>query len=134
MNSKSKMTVWMRFGQPLEDVIEDYGRIFDAWQAGGVEAVVVGRLLFANSSGEPMSISAFDPDPAIYKDLGVEPPVAPKEKLAEKRHQLTKALSLPSRLPLGIRRISFLSETIPSKNPRTRHEILKHRLPTLLVH
>ena len=86
------MTVWMRFGQPLEDVIEDYGRIFDAWQAGGVEAVVVGRLFFANSSGEPMSISAFDPDPAIYKDLGVEPPAAPKEKLAEKRNQLTKAL------------------------------------------
>ncbi|MBD05892.1 MAG: hypothetical protein CME24_16250, partial [Gemmatimonadetes bacterium] len=68
------MSMWMRFGQPLEAVIDDYEPIFDGWQAGGVEAMLVGRLIFADSEGTPMNTAAFDPDPTIYADLGVEPP------------------------------------------------------------
>ena len=44
MHAETKLSMWMRFGQPLEAVIDDYEPIFDAWQAGGVEAMVVGRL------------------------------------------------------------------------------------------
>ena len=84
MSSDQKLALWIRFGQPLEVVIEDYQRIFDGWQAGGVEAVVFGRLLFAGSDGTPMSVSTFDPNPAVYRDVGVEPPEAPAEAIAAK--------------------------------------------------
>ena len=30
------MQAWMRIGQPLEPVMNDYDRIFDAWEAGGI--------------------------------------------------------------------------------------------------
>jgi hypothetical protein len=88
-----KMSMWMRFGQPLEVVMDDYERIFDGWQAGGVEAVVFGRLLFANDQGEAMKVPAFDPNPAIYRDLGVEPPEPPAEKQSDKRRRLEVALT-----------------------------------------
>ena len=88
-----KLSMWMRFGQPLEAVIDNYEPIFDAWQAGGVQAIVVGRLLFSDSAGAPMRMAAFDPDPQIYRALGVEPPPAPAEKLAEKRQRLEAALT-----------------------------------------
>ena len=87
------LSQWMRFGQPLEPVIEDYQRIFDGWQAGGVKTVVVGRLLFAGADGEPGAMATFDPNPAVYRDLGVEPPSAPAEKLPEKRQLLDRALT-----------------------------------------
>ena len=93
MSTTEKLSLWMRFGQPLEVVLDDYEQIFDGWQAGGVEAIVVGRLLFANAAGEPMTMPAFDPDPAVYRELGVEPPAAPTEKLPEKRALLTEALT-----------------------------------------
>ena len=92
----------MRFGQPLETVIGDCERILDGWQAGGVEAVVVGRLLFADGSGQPMSVPAFDPNPAVYRDLGVEPPASPGEKLPEKRKLLERALESAKQRGLAI--------------------------------
>jgi len=88
-----RMSMWMRFGQPLEAVIDDYEPIFDGWQAGGVEAMLVGRLIFADSEGTPMNTAAFDPDPTIYADLGVEPPPAPSETLPDKRRQLVATLN-----------------------------------------
>ena len=30
---------WIRIGQPLEPVMNDYERIFDAWEAGGIKAL-----------------------------------------------------------------------------------------------
>lgn len=88
-----QLSPWMRFGQPLEAVLGKHGEVFDGWQAGGVRAVVVGRLLFAGADGKPMATAAFDPNPRVYRDLGVEPPAAPAEKLPEKRRQLAEALT-----------------------------------------
>ncbi len=99
MRAKEKTTedkdlsMWMRFGQSLEVVIDDYEPIFDGWQAGGVKAIVVGRMLFADSDGAPMKMAAFDPNPQVYADLGVDTPDAPAEKLPEKRRRLEAALN-----------------------------------------
>jgi hypothetical protein len=46
------MEAWMRIGQPLEPVMADYQRIFDAWEEGGVRGLVVGRLLFQDEHGK----------------------------------------------------------------------------------
>ena len=88
-----KPQLWMRFGQPLETVLDDYETIFDGWQAGGVGAIVVGRLLFTGAGGTRMSVASFDPNPAVYRDLDVEAPQAPTEKLPEKRRLLQQALT-----------------------------------------
>jgi hypothetical protein len=96
------MSMWMRFGQPLETVLDDYETVFDGWQAGGVEAVVFGRLYFTGTDGTPMSQAAFDPNPAIYREMGVEPPPAPEEKLPEKRAQLDRALTEAKRRGLQL--------------------------------
>lgn len=85
--AENKLSLWMRFGQPLEPVIEDYDRVFDGWQAGGVAGIVFGRLLF-----ETGTTATFDPNPSIYKVMGVEPPPAPEEKFPERRKQLEAAL------------------------------------------
>ena len=71
MSTDLRLSAWMRFGQPLEAVIDNYSEIFDGWQAGGVKAIVVGRMLFAGADGKPMTTAAFDPNPEVYRDLGV---------------------------------------------------------------
>ena len=38
------LTPWIRIGQPLEAVMSDYERIFDAWEQGGIRGLVFGRL------------------------------------------------------------------------------------------
>ena len=91
--TRRALSMWMRFGQPLEAVIDDYGPIFDGWQEGGVKAIVVGRMLFADSDGTPMKVAAFDPNPEVYGGLDVEAPAAPTEKLPEKRASLVAALT-----------------------------------------
>jgi hypothetical protein len=91
--STDKPQLWMRFGQALEPVIDEYETVFDGWQAGGVGAVVVGRLLFAGTDGTRMSVASFDPNPQVYRDMGVQAPEAPTEKLPERRKQLQKALT-----------------------------------------
>lgn len=89
-----KLSLWMRFGQPLEPVLDNPEVILDAWQAGGVRAIVFGRLMFTGSDATPMSVPTFDPNPAVYQDLDVEPPAGPTESLPEKRQQLEKTLTL----------------------------------------
>jgi hypothetical protein len=63
---------WMRIGQPLEPVLEEYGRLFDAWEAGGVRGLVVGRLLFADGEGK-FTVPAFAGKPEAYRQRGLEP-------------------------------------------------------------
>ncbi|MBI2192324.1 MAG: hypothetical protein HYU36_10100 [Planctomycetes bacterium] len=92
MNRSARLSLWMRFGQPLEPVLERYTEIFDGWQAGGVRGVALGRLYFTSSAGRPVSIPAFTPNPLVYRDLGVEPPAPPAEDLPEKRRKLHAAL------------------------------------------
>ena len=66
------MEAWMRIGQPLEPVLEDYERIFDAWEAGGVRGLVVGRLVFADAEGN-FTVPAFPGKPEAYRERGMEP-------------------------------------------------------------
>jgi hypothetical protein len=80
------MNLWMRFGQPMENVMNDYARIFDAWQEGGVTGIVVGRMYFDDAS------AAFDPNPETYHRFGVESPNPPAESHPEKRALLHKML------------------------------------------
>ncbi len=70
----------------IELLLDSYDECFDAWEAGGVDGLVVGPMVFddtkclANSKmatiGGPPS-AAFDPDPSVYAGFGVEPPPAP---------------------------------------------------------
>ena len=88
MNDKTqKLKLWMRIGQPLEPVMSSYESLFDAWEAGGVCGLVLGRMYFDGN------IPAFTPNPEVYNNLGVSPPSAPKHELPEKRARLDKMLT-----------------------------------------
>ena len=66
------MQAWMRIGQPLEPVINDHERIFDAWEDGGVRGFVFGRTLFSDLQGQ-FTIPAFASNPQVYRDRGLIP-------------------------------------------------------------
>ena len=75
---------WIRIGQPLEDVMEDYPRVFDAWEAGGIRGLIVGRMLFKADDGASADyyqrdnvVPAFAPRPDAYESRGME--VGPDE-------------------------------------------------------
>ena len=67
---------------PLEQWLPDYRTTFDAWAEGGVRGIVIGPLRFWD--GTPTFdftyrragavISAFAPEPAVYRKFGVDPP------------------------------------------------------------
>ncbi|NKB72511.1 MAG: hypothetical protein GKR89_36000 [Candidatus Latescibacteria bacterium] len=71
---------------PLEHWMDDFEERFDAWEAGGVRGLVVGRMQFLQADGS--RIGAYAPDPKIYADFG-EPAPDPgprdldKEKLLQ---------------------------------------------------
>ncbi len=69
--SARALNAWMRIGQPLEPVLDDAQRCLDAWEAGGVRGLVVGRLLFADASGQA-TIPAFPSNPEAYRQRGME--------------------------------------------------------------
>lgn len=94
------MKLWMDVMRTLEPVLADHERLFDAWDAGGVDGVVIGPLLFDQpklypglrwESGRQPQVT-FDPDPAVYRRFGVEPPPAPAA-LPDKRRQLEQTLT-----------------------------------------
>ena len=64
------MRLWMDVMRHLEPVMADHERIFDAWEAGGVDGMVVGPMAFEDKT------FTFDPNPAVYRRFGVEPPAA----------------------------------------------------------
>ncbi|NLG26879.1 MAG: hypothetical protein GX557_03160 [Chloroflexi bacterium] len=67
------LTAWMRIGQPLEAVMmPDYRRTLDAWEAGGVTGLVVGRLLFEDADGQ-FTVPAYPTRPDIYRRHGLAP-------------------------------------------------------------
>ena len=95
------MKIWMDVMRDLEHLMEDYEVIFDGWQAGGVEGLVIGPLVFNSPKLLPGTISApmredpaftYDPNPQIYKDFGVDPPPMP-EPHPKKRDILLKMLT-----------------------------------------
>ena len=65
------LTPWIRIGQPLESVVDDYERIFDAWQLGGIRGLVFGRLTFADEQGQ-FNIPAFKGDTTPYEKRGIK--------------------------------------------------------------
>ena len=62
---------WIRIGQPLEAVMDDYERIFDAWEEGGIRGLVFGRLLFDDGYGN-YTIPAFESSLDPYRSRGIE--------------------------------------------------------------
>ena len=62
---------WIRIGQPLEDVVDDYERIFDSWEAGGIRGLVFGRLLFADDAGG-FTVPAYRTNPEVFRQRGIE--------------------------------------------------------------
>ncbi len=80
------MEAWIFVANPLERYLDDYQRIFDAWDEGGVRGIVVGSLSFANEDGT--RVPTFRSDPAVYKSFGVSPPTeGPRDPEKEKRFQ-----------------------------------------------
>ena len=81
------MTSWMFILNPFErwaPLLEDYKRVFDLWEEGGVRGIVVGRLVFTNADGTTMP--TFPADPEVYAAFGVSPPpAAPRDLDREKR-------------------------------------------------
>ena len=82
--SDMTLNAWMRIGQPLEPVLDDAQRCLDAWEAGGVRGLVVGRLLFADTSGQS-TIPAFPGNPEAYRRRGMD--VQSTHATNAKRHE-----------------------------------------------
>ena len=81
------MQCWMFVHVPIEHWIErwisNYKRIFDAWEAGGVRGIVVGRMRFLQKDGT--FVRAFAPDPKVYESFDVSsPPEEPREPEKER--------------------------------------------------
>ncbi len=99
--AKIFMKLWMDVMRDIEHVMNDYERLFDAWATGGVNGLVIGPMVFNAakllpgirivSADRPPS-ATFDPNPEIYRRLGVEPP-QPPEALPEKRRLLEQMLT-----------------------------------------
>ena len=87
------MKLWMDVMRSVEAVTVDTGRLFDAWEAGGVDGLVIGPMAFPGR-GDAIwpTVPTFDPNPAVYARFGVEAPDAPQEKFPEKRKRLEAAL------------------------------------------
>jgi hypothetical protein len=94
------MKLWMDIMRDVEQLIEGYPRFFDAWEAGGVDGLVIGPLEFGTSKLLPgvkreaaaKPTATFDPDPAVYARFGVETPPAARPE-PELRAGLTAALT-----------------------------------------
>ena len=48
--TSNPMRLWMDVMRHLEPVVDDHERLFDAWEAGGVDGIVVGPLAFADKT------------------------------------------------------------------------------------
>ncbi len=82
------MDCWIFVHAPVENWIErwidNYKRVFDAWEDGGVRGIVVGRLQFRQPDGA--YIRAFRPAPKVYDSFGVTPPAdEPRKPEQEKK-------------------------------------------------
>lgn len=95
------MHLWMDVMREIEPLLDNYPRWFDAWEAGGVDGLVIGPLSFDAPAllpgvrvapGARPASATFDPDPAIYRRLGVEPPEPPADPQPEKRARLERVL------------------------------------------
>jgi hypothetical protein len=96
------MKIWMDVMRELEYLLGDYDPILDAWEAGGVDGLVIGPLSFGTlklvlgtrfaETAEP-PVATFDPNPQVYRRLGVEPPPPPNKSHPDQRAQLERLLT-----------------------------------------
>ena len=78
------MEPWIFLSQPLESIMGDFQRTFDAWEAGGIRGIVVGRLIFQDENGQQMV--PFTSNPDVFEQYGVDPPdERPPNKELEKQ-------------------------------------------------
>jgi hypothetical protein len=96
------MKFWMDVMRDLEGFLDGWERRYDAWEEGGVDGLVIGPLQFdtpkllpglRTAGGSPSPSATFDPDPEVYRRLGVEPPSPPLEAHPERRARLERALA-----------------------------------------
>ena len=80
------MRVWMNSRPHIAPLGGDVDRVLDAWGEGGVDGIVVGPLM------SPARIALFDPDPTVYRRLGVTPPPSPSEPQTESRAEVDRIL------------------------------------------
>ena len=86
------LTPWIRIGQPLEAVIDNYENIFPAWEEGGIRGLVFGRLLFADDQGQ-FTIPAFKGDPAPYHQRGLKAELRDSPLQPDKERRLRAMLA-----------------------------------------
>ena len=96
------MKIWIDVMRDIEYLLGDFQPILDAWEEGGVDGLVIGPLMFNAQkllvgtrlveAGEP-PVATYDPNPRIYRSLGVEPPAPPSNPYPEKRAQLERLLT-----------------------------------------
>ncbi|MDP6354544.1 MAG: hypothetical protein QF473_05570, partial [Planctomycetota bacterium] len=97
------MNLWMDVMRDVDHLIDDYEQIFDAWEAGGVDGLVIGPMVFragkllpglrSRGAQGPPTMATFDPNPEVYQRLGVQPPPPPEEKLPDRRKLLVQTLN-----------------------------------------
>ncbi|MBT4097161.1 MAG: hypothetical protein HOM68_14910 [Gemmatimonadetes bacterium] len=78
-----KAWIFLCNDSPLEHWLEGYKDRFDAWEAGGVTGLAVGRMQFLGDDGQ--SVRAYAPDPTIFTAHGEQAPeAAPRDPEKEK--------------------------------------------------
>ena len=107
------MKLWMDILRDLPYVTAHHERLFDAWQEGGVDGIVIGPMEFVRAEqsmgdrfitgnlvpgaltipGNVTATAAFDPNPAVYERLGVQAPPSPAEPLTAERAALERTLT-----------------------------------------
>jgi hypothetical protein len=98
-----RFTPWVFVRSPLEDWLDIYPQVFDAWEEGGVRGIVIGRMLFYPeihrfdiSPGKfkylwtARSNPAFQSDPKVFESYGVTPP--PVEERDEAKEEKLRNL------------------------------------------
>ena len=87
------MRFWMDVMRHLEPVMADYERLFDGWEAGGVDGLVLGPMNFQETGPSFHGTATFTPNPSVYAELGVEPPASPAQEYADRRRLLEQMLT-----------------------------------------
>jgi len=69
------LRVWMRIGQPLEPVLDDFDRFLDRMLEGGVTDLLVGRMQFVNEDYGKMGwVPTFSPNLELYRSMELAAP------------------------------------------------------------